>query len=406
MRKFRFVRLGSYVAGSTLLLFSEGLYDLAFAIYAYQISGKASVGAITYALGYLSEILVSFAGGGFLDRFPKFAVYSVTIGLKIAVFVSLFAWGSTRGLSEASVWFFAFTIDAIHHFSKLNNAMAVADLFDGAERAKAHGHLAAIQGASRVAGPLIGTAIVGRFGSIHGLLFCAAFQASSLAFFWIAFRGSPRAEARPPEGTAVLGTWRALQEVSRSVFWRQYFGLDALTTLVSGTAVLLTVPLMKRAFDVTDSQLGQFFAAGALGAVLGGFLLGRLIERVPFRRWMASSLALQGALLIGVVHAPSLWWAAAAKFGLDLSMTAYFRSSALYLQSHAPPERRAAYYCGADAVSRSLGLVGVIASGFAFDRFGPSGVYMGLGASLLVIAFGWSRLPANTFGSNLSVSGN
>jgi hypothetical protein len=81
-------------------------------------------------------------------------------------------------------------------------------------------------------------------------------------------------------------------------------------------------------------------------------------------------------------------------------MTSYFRTSAIFLQSHSPEHQRSAYYCAADAVSRSLGLVGVVSAGFLFDAAGPFGVYCAIAISLFILSVIWAR----SFSPSLRIS--
>lgn len=382
-------RLTNYLAGSVLLLFSEGLYDLAFALYAYQISGKASVGAITYGLGYLSEIIVSLFGGGYLDRFGKFRIYFFTISLKVIAFSFLVYWGRHNGMSEIAVWIFAFVIDAIHHYSKLNNMMAIADLFDFADLAKAHGLLAAVQGSSRIVGPILGAALVGWFGAINALGFCAIFQTLALVFFYFSFRSSVQTKTTASRNDGHLGALRALREVMSSTFWRRYLLLDALTTLLSGTSILLVVPLLKRLFNTPDQEMGIFFAFGAAGSIAGGLLLAQGLKRLSFARRAAVSSLTQGCFLILLLGSPNLIIAAVIKFFLDFATTNYFRNAAIFIQTQAPLEQRGAYYSASDAVSRMFGLVGVVSAGFLFDTFGPTMVYSVIAIALGIVGTQW-----------------
>ncbi|MBX3023171.1 MAG: MFS transporter [Bdellovibrionales bacterium] len=385
-------RLASYLAGSTFLLFSEGLYDLAFAIYAYQISGKASVGAITYALGYLSEILVSLFGGGYLDRVSKLRIYTFTILLKVVLFISLFFWGREIGLSEIAIWCFAFLIDAVHHYSKLNNVMAIADLFEERDLVQAHGSVAAVHGISRIGGPLIGAGLVGWLGAINALAFCAVFQLTALVFFYASFCGVVRkteTSGSVSPSAPVFDTVRALKEIWQSSHWRRYLALDAATTLFTGTSVLLMVPLLKEMLRVSDDQVGLFFSVGAAGAIAGGVFLSRAFRRFRFHRWMAGIVFLQGFFLLALVHSGGFYVAVGVKFLLDFMITAYYRSTAVYLQTEAPQEKRGAYYTGADAVSRTLGLVGIVSGGFLFDKFGYVALYTVLAAGLFSLALLW-----------------
>lgn len=382
-------RLHNYYLGSVLLLFSEGLYDFAIAIYAFQISGKASVGAITYGIGYFAEIAVSLIGGGYLDRFSKLKIFTVTILFKVAAFSILIFYGHNMGLTEVALWGFALVIDAVHHFSKLNNTTAVADIFEGSDLIKAHGGIAAVQGSARVIGPLLGGVLVSWFGAIDSLIFCAGFQLTALFYFFRAFRGFKHKPQAVTDVHTALGTLQALRNVWCNSFWRRYFALDSLTTLLSGTSVLLMVPLMKTLLNVEDEMLGSFFALGALGSIAGGFLITRMLKLFRLGHWMAAMLTIEAASLFLLLFSGHLYIAAVLKFVLDFAVTSYFRTSAIYFQSHAPENQRSAYYCGADAVSRSLGLVGVVSAGFIFDYAGAIPVYLGLASGMLILGMAW-----------------
>lgn len=329
-----------YLSGHASLVISEGFYDLAFVAMAYRISGHAMTGAVAYALGYVAEIIVSFALGGFLDAYSKKRLFEWTMLLKMALFIFVIYYTQTTTLSAAAIWFFAFLADLLHHISRLVNTVSLFQMFEGKDKLQMQGLAIASTGLFRVLGPILAGAAIGIFGNpVHLLTLCLVLQAIAVGAFRTVLPQEPKQAVAQSFTSMLFSSVQALREALSMPAWRWFFYAYSLAALLIGTATLMLFPLLRQIHSVGESGAGFFMGMGAVGMVTIGLLFDRLlINRHPFFAanlglWMTAVCmcalsAHLGHMILGI-----------CLMVFQSGSTLFFRSMGMHLQNEIPEEK-------------------------------------------------------------------
>ena len=385
-----------YFSAVIALSVSESLYDMAFATYAYDISRLAIIGGITYALGFFAEIIVSLLAGGLLDNYPKKRIYAISISLKLLAFIIVTTLAYTNEITVYKIWFFAFIIDALHHITKLANVVSLVDLCKNkSELAKYNGYLAAIASSSMIIGPIFSAAMIGIFGSMESIFICMVLQIFSLIMMQICFRriATPTESITQPKNpdksnilSSLLSTTKSYKTIFSNQFWTSLFIINGIITFVIGSLILMFVPFIKASFNIDNSQIGYFFSASAIGGIIAGLLLQHIHRRFSLKIVISGSIFITAITSSILPFSGNFWLALPTALAFQFGVTAFYRSTAVAIQMHAPRDEVGAFYSASDAFSRVFGLMGVIVAGIIFDKFGYGTLYIGSGLILLIIA--------------------
>lgn len=387
-----------YLAVVTALQLSESIYDLVFANLAYGVSGHAISVATTYAIGYGSEILVTVFGAGFLDRFSRRKIFVFTQLAMFAVFSCIAIAASRIELDMAAIWSFTFVVDLLYQYSRLTAFTLVVSVFGAEERAGIAGASAMIDGLGRIAGPALAGGLIASMGRPGAVGASAALQLAAFAGTVALLRAAPdergvealRDRRSGRARAALAGVVRAGREIMAAERWRAFVLLDAVSVLPIAVAALLWVPLLRNLHGVLETETGIFMATGALGTVLGGMVV-RRSQSPGTGRLLGAALGFAGLSLALSVARSSRVLAGASIFAFNAAVTTYLRRKTVALQAAIPEDRAGAWYGAIDALSRLMGLAGILTTGMLFDRIGPRALFTGLAAAIIALAFIWAR---------------
>lgn len=385
-----------------LLALSEAIYDLVFANLAYSITGATSSVTTTYAVGYVAEILMTLIGAGFIDRFDKWKLFLGTQLLNIGVFLCAMVMLSIHDQSVGLVWLFAFLVDLIHQYSRLILFALVPFLFGRGDIIVVNGFLGIANATARAAGPALGAIVIFQIGLPSSLVTSVGLMLAALLlgiYLWREVRLVFEARDTVQENTdsfaqrfheSVTGAFKATLILGRSKEWRGFLGAYSACVLVIGVLSLLWIPLLRDFHAFSVERTGYLFAVGTAGAVLGGLALKRLGSEGLLPTLIIAS---HGLMVVGVCVSlffkGELIAVGVGMFLFQCGAAVYFRSTASAIQLSVPREVIGSWYGAIDFISRFVGLLGILAAGYAYDVVGVYWVYSVLLVLLVMSAWNW-----------------
>ncbi|MER5220746.1 MFS transporter [Streptomyces flaveus] len=401
--------LALYVALTLAAAMSEGVYDIAFANLALDLSGLVSTIGIVYCVGYGVEVVASLAIGPLLDRRDAGQVLVVSYLAKIGIFVLI---GLSSSFLSSHLWTIvvaAAAVDFIHQVGEMALFVLLPRLVDAHTLVKVQGIGATARSAGEILSPVVAGLVISLLPGARGLIAAAGFQILALALFacvlavarHTGLRTKPDATAEQeseddsadphalPSRRAVAGT------ILSSRPWHRYLIFHALTVLALSTVILSWIPLMRETLDMSAAAAGTFLAFSTAGALLGGLIVAKSgPERIfASMRW-APALAGVGTLT-AVLLGSTRWPLALGLILFGLGFTVYLRSAGLVVQLHAPIAVLGTWNGQLDAVIRVVSAAGILSAGFLFDLVGGHAVFASLGFTLLVSAALWTRFGQN-----------
>lgn len=143
-------------------------------------------------------------------------------------------------------------------------------------------------------------------------------------------------------------------------------------------------PLVAHDLHLTPTRMGELFAAGLLGSMLGGLALGPVADRLGRQPVLLASLAIAGVATLLCSRVQSFESFAAARFVAGFALGGLLAAVVPLVAEYFPPERRS-------------GAVTVMFIGY------PLGAVVGGAITSLLIANGWRALFWGTGGLTLLV---
>ncbi|MDG4814171.1 MFS transporter [Micromonospora sp. WMMD956] len=269
-----------------------------------------SVGAGTdslstaYVVNSVPGVLFVLFGGLLSDRYPSKAVV-VLVDLARAVAATVFTVALVLG--AVSVWWvyalvFVLAAAEVVYFSAVQ--VFLADALDGADLGVVNGRVASITTtANSLAGPGAGAFLFGLAPALPFLVDAVSFGAAAVCNARVPARrtGQRETSSPSPRPAGMAAQLAAGFRVTFGDAVLRWFFVFAVTRALAAAAVLSVLAV----FVVTDRRLpiahyGYVLAVGAVGGVVGGWLVSRYGDRVPIWRsmWVANvAFGLSFALL-------------------------------------------------------------------------------------------------------------
>ncbi len=334
-----------------------------------QLIATPVLGRLSDRFGRRRVILTSLAGNAM--SMGLFAVATDTRLLPI-LFVSRILAGATAGNISAC-------------------QAAVADVTQGADRAKAMGRIGAAIMAGMILGPGIGS-FVSKWGPAAPPLAAAALAAVDLvaAFFLMPeTRVTPETTAvftdasdatpyRGPQASARPSHFKSSLEILRAPPIARIMLLSFLT-FFSMTTLQVALPLIVDArFGWDSSAVGRLFVLfGLVGLVVQGLLIGKMTRRFGAWNLVTASTLASIAGLLGIAAAQTTWTllAGLVLFGIGLSLMNPLLST--LASERAGPSRQGMVLGVAQSASGLARTIGPIAIGMIYRRISPGASFVG-----------------------------
>jgi AAHS family 4-hydroxybenzoate transporter-like MFS transporter len=146
-----------------------------------------------------------------------------------------------------------------------------------------------------------------------------------------------------------------------------------------------TAPLVAKTFSLGMRDIGNLFAIGYVGTILGALVAGQLSDHVGRRSVMAAALTISGIATLAGAAAPTFGVLLALRFVAGVGLGGAIPPLLSLTAEHAPAEHR-----NSAVVTMYIGYpLGAVAGGLItsfFLEFGWEGIFIGGGVAALVMA--------------------
>jgi MFS family permease len=348
--------------------------------YATDFGASAGVVGLLVSAFSVAQLLAAPGWGRFSDRYGRRPAILTGLLITAVAYVLFGVAGSVPALFLARIvqGIGGGTIGVVQAY--------VADVAEPAQRTKSLGWLSAITSLGAVAGPAMGSLMVG-LGGQRMVGYGAAILAVLVALFaWVFLRESKRLPTTGAAPTVATGRSAIAQVLSRRgepaprLIWLYAIAIGAFYGTIQTSPLLLHARL-----DVTEQTVGYFVMyLGGMGVVVRSAILGRAVDRLGEARLTRLGILClsAGLALTGAAHSyPVLL----TGFTLMPLGTAFIFPCLTGLLSRAVPSRERGLYMGVQHLFGGVSRVAFpVAAGLLMDRF-DVGVPFWI-AGLLVLA--------------------
>jgi MFS family permease len=380
-------------SGQTLSNLGSSITLFALPLLVYQLTDSAFNLALASTFGFLPYLLFGLIIGAWVDRTNRKRLMIAVDLLRMLVLLSV---PVLVGLDALTLWWIyavAFINGTLTSCFQAAEFAAIPSLVDRADLVTANGRIQASYSAAMVIGPLLAGLLVGLMPLAWLLaLNAATFAISALLLHLI--HTSFNAAEQPRSPNILHDISAGLRYVWSHPVLRNISIMMALVNLFGSTAHAQLVLFASTHYQASESQVGLFFSAGALGVVLLSLAAGPLRKRFRFSTVALGALMLEGLLLIALTLTQIYWlgliiWALAMGLGILFNI-----NTGSLRQAIVPGHLLGRVISVAMVLAWSVIPVGTLLGGLAIERTGNvSLVYAAIGLMTFLIPLGFWLTP-------------
>jgi MFS family permease len=376
-----------FYAGQAFSYVGDGLRLIAIPLLVYHLTGSALSVGVTYALELGPFAVFGLVGGSLADRLDRRTLMIACDFIRFAV-IGLFALTFARGLLTVAWLYVGIAIISIAAAVFMGGQSSSIPYLVGKARAtQAVAALASIEQSAQTILPPVGGAMFALVGPLPALILNALTYGASQASLASIETLGPFEPSGPPTigqifrdvrmGFAFVWRDSALRALSFVQLAMNFFGL------MTGAVF---IPYLKRDFGASDQMVGIALGIGAIGAVVGSSIAGRVPKSWPFGRILLVSWTLDGLFFLPVMITHSLW-VAIAFLTITNACVLFEISQIVGWRMRVIPEDLVGRVFGAVRLIVLIGTVpGALVGGALADRFGPRTSIVISGIGYLAIA--------------------
>jgi MFS family permease len=384
-----------FLTGQTISVLGSAFSGFALPLLIFQLTHSPLSLAIATATFALPHLLFGLFIGAWVDRVDRkrlMIAVDVLMALALAVIPIL---ALVQQLNVLWIYAVQFTVSSLGLVFEQAEFTAIPSLVGDIDLVTANGRINASYQASEVAGPTIAGAIA-TVVSIPALLVIDSVSylvsATMLATIKVGFNRSTR-EAK--------GTTRILADIGKGLryVWshpvlRNISLMMMLFNLVNSTFYAQSVYYAKERLHTSNFELGIFFAAGSVGAILFSLLAGRLRRRFAFSAVVIGCLALSGVFTVIFAFIPWLWLALPFLLLREGVLSLLNINTFSLRQAIVPDHMLGRVLSVAGVLAFSAMPLGSIAGGILIERtHNVALVFGGIGVLLFLIPLAFSLTP-------------
>ncbi len=360
--------------------------------------GSATLAGLVLAAASLPPLFIAPLSGWMVDHIGRRAVsigsdiLSASSVLAIPV-VSLFF-----GLTPMAVFLLA-VVGAL--FDPAGYTARKALLTDtaratGMDQQRLNGIHEGTFGVAWIAGPALAAWLIAGFGAVSPFWAAAALFLVSACCIGLLRVGDLGLEARA-RGEADTATGGAGLMRGFVVLWQDRL----LRTITIALVVIATIYLPTESIVLTayfeelgePANLGIVISTLSAGATLGAFGYGWLSARLSRRAMLRMTLVGTAASIVPMALLPPLPWLATAAFFLGFFWGPLSPLVTTLIQQRVPADQQGRVYGAQMSAFYAVPPLGMVASGYAVERWGVADTYLVLALALVVtsLAVGLSR---------------
>ena len=279
-------------------LTGDRVLSIALPFFVYDQTGSALATGAMFAAQRLPPLLVSAVAGVLVDRLDRRRALVAADLLRGLLLLALLFVRSVDHLWI--VYLVAFAESAVSQFAGPAKGALLPRLVPEGRLPAANALVAQAGALTTFVGPTLGGALMALLGlSSVVLVDVASYLGSALLISLISARvgvpatGEPKSAARRGPAAALTGVWRdwlaGLRLVRADRVVSSLFGLFGLILLAQGMLDVLWLAFVRDLLGGGPLVLGWLAAIAGGGILVGGFVVGRLGERVPPGRLIAAS---------------------------------------------------------------------------------------------------------------------
>ncbi len=291
-----------YYAGQALSFAGDGLRIIAIPLLVYHLTGSALSIGVTYVLELGPFALFGLLGGSLADRVNRRRLMIVCDFIRFSIMV-LFAVGYASGFLSLGILYAGIAVMAVCAAVFVGAQASTLPYLLGKDRVtQAVSALIAAEQMSQTILPPVGGAMFGVLGPLPALAINAfTYLCSQISIAAVDTFGPDEPGGLPSLGEVLndiaIGfrfLWRdaAMRTVSTNSLFFNFFGF------MTGAVF---IPFLKRDFGASDAVVGYALGIGAVGAVLGSWLGGRVPKEWPFGRLLRIAYIFDGLFFIPVM---------------------------------------------------------------------------------------------------------
>jgi MFS family permease len=295
-RAFRLVWTGSLVSNV-----GTWMQAAALGYYTAHLTQSAAWSAVVAAGEFAPTALLGPFGGAIADRFPRRTVF-LTSTLVQAVLAAALTWGMVVGRPGAPVLaLFALANGCVFALGFPAYAAILPELVPPEEIGAAVGLSSAAWNLGRVAGPLAGTLLYQQT-SISWVLGVNTVSFMAVVLALLTLRVAPQPRSTSPlfaairEGFAFVRAQPGLRVTTQAL---------CLNSLFVAPFIGLIPAMVEKELGGGKRAVGWLITGQGIGAVVTGFVFGRLSQRFGVRRVMVAALVGGPLALIAYGSSPS-----------------------------------------------------------------------------------------------------
>jgi MFS family permease len=299
-----------FLTGQTVSVLGSAFSGFALPLLIFQLTHSPLSLAIATATFALPHLLFGLFIGAWVDRVDRkrlMIAVDVLMALAVAVIPIL---ALLHQLNVLWIYAVQFTVSSLGLVFEQAEFTAIPSLVGDGDLVTANGRINASYQASEVAGPTIAGAIA-TVVSIPALLVIDSISylasAAMLATIKVGFNRSTGEQRKSTKILADIG--EGLRYVWSHPVLRNISLMMMLFNLVNSTFYAQSVYYAKVRLHTSNFELGLFFAAGSVGAILFSLMAGKLRRRLSFSKVVIGCLALSGVCTVIFASIPWLWLA-------------------------------------------------------------------------------------------------
>jgi MFS family permease len=384
-----------FLTGQTISVLGSAFSGFALPLLIFQLTHSPLSLAIATATFALPHLLFGLFIGAWVDRVDRkrlMIAVDILMALAVAVIPIL---ALIHQLSVLWIYAVQFTVSSLGLVFEQAEFTAIPSLVGDIDLVTANGRINASYQASEVAGPTIAGAIA-TVVSIPALLVIDSISylvsATMLATIKVGFNRSTREAKRSTRILADIG--EGLRYVWSHPVLRNISLMMMLFNLVNSTFYAQSVYYAKERLHTSNFELGLFFAAGSVGAILFSLLAGKLRRRFSFSTVVIGCLALSGVFTVIFASIPWLWLALPLLLLREGVLSLLNINTFSLRQAIVPDQMLGRVLSVAGVLAFSAMPLGSIAGGLLIERtHNVALVFGGIGVLLFLIPLAFSLTP-------------
>jgi MFS family permease len=384
-----------FLTGQTISVLGSAFSGFALPLLIFQLTHSPLSLAIATATFALPHLLFGLFIGAWVDRVDRkrlMIAVDILMALGLAVIPIL---ALVHQLNVLWIYAVQFTVSSLGLVFEQAEFTAIPSLVGDIDLVTANGRINASYQASEVAGPTIAGAIA-TVVSIPALLVIDSVSylvsATTLATIKVGFNRSTREAKRSTRILADIGD--GLRYVWSHPVLRNISLMMMLFNLVNSTFYAQSVYYAKVRLHTSNFELGLFFAAGSVGAILFSLLAGKLRRRFSFSAVVIGCLALSGVFTVIFASIPWLWLALPFLLLREGALSLLNINTFSLRQAIVPDQMLGRVLSVAGVLAFSAMPLGSIAGGILIERtHNVALVFGGIGVLLFLIPLAFSLTP-------------